>query len=106
MQEKNFTLSQPILPQFTMRWFFGLALVLAALLTVVYQSDNSKALGATIFLMLVSMMIFLAMTALTFLSAAGLGALKRLFFQEEAKVQSPFATDRLPPQIIPPHSQE
>lgn len=96
--------SQPLLPRISMRWYFVLVLVVAFLVSVVFQSSNPKAWGMTLILLIGSTLFFFMIAAVCFLVAFLFGAVKQVVFYEPPKPESPFANETLPPQVIPPHA--
>jgi hypothetical protein len=96
--------SQPLLPRISMRWYFVLVLVVAFLVSIVFQSSNPKAWGMTLILLIGATLFFFITAAICFLVAFAFGAVKQIVFYEPPQAESPFANETLPPQVIPPHA--
>ncbi|GIW98657.1 MAG: hypothetical protein KatS3mg111_1990 [Pirellulaceae bacterium] len=96
--------AQPLLPQVRMIWFFVVTLLIAAGLTLIQVSDRGSALVNALMFTCLFLVAFGTLSALTFVIAFSLGALERAVVPPEERVESPFAHDRLPPQVLPPSS--
>jgi len=97
---------QPVLPRISMRWYFVIVAVVGGLIAWVMTSEFQQTLTAILLLLCLAIGCFLGLSALLFLVAYTIGSVEKIFFQTEAQVQSPFANETMPPQIIPPVSSE
>lgn len=96
---------QPLLPRISMRWYFVLVVVVAGFLTWLTRSEYQQSLVAVVVLLAIAAAGFLALSAVCFLLAYAIGATEKLSRHPEEKLQSPFAHEAMPPQIIPPGSR-
>lgn len=105
-QEPDFEEHQPLLPRFSMLWFFIVAVLVAIALFVIRAADQGQALASA----MVFTVIFLAVAAiasgLCFTIAFLLGSLERSVSGEEKQVSSPFSSGSMPEQIVPRKSSE
>lgn len=98
--------SQPLLPQISMRWYFVIVVVVGSLLAWVLTSDYQKTLSAILLFLGLASSCFLVLSSILFLLAYAFGSVEKIFLGAEEKTQSPFAHEAMPPQIIPPVSNE
>lgn len=96
---------QPLLPRVSMRWYFILVMGVAGFLTWLMQSEYQQSLVATIVLSSIAALFFLVTSAVCFLLAFSWGAMEKLSRRPEKQLQSPFAHETMPPQVIPPSSR-
>lgn len=97
---------QPLLPRISMRWFFVLALIVAGALTWLLRSSYQEDLVLVLIAMSLGIVAFLTLSAVFFGIAFLVGAVEKIIVKKEDAVESPFATESMPPQIIPPTSKE
>lgn len=98
------TSHQPILPRISIRWYFAMLFIVACLVSVIIRSSDPQTWGMTLILLLGALSTFLVVSASCFLIAFLVGAVKEIVFSEPSQPQSPFATETLPPQVIPPQA--
>ena len=93
-----------LLPRYSLRWILAINAVFALVFLVASyaRSGQSWAIGllGTLIAGAVSMLLFATLFAITFLFSRFVRATQRV------RTESPFATDKLPPQIIPPRDVE
>lgn len=87
-----------------MRWYFGIVFLIGLLVSIVFRSSNPAAWGITLGMILGSLLIFFFASAVFFLVAFAFGAVKQIVFAEPPQPESPFSSDAMPPQIIPPEA--
>lgn len=97
---------QPILPRISMRWYFVMVAIIGALIAWIMASEYQQTLTANILLLCLAVGSFLGLSAVLFLIAYAIGSVEKIFFRPEEQIQSPFAHETMPPQIIPPVSNE
>ncbi len=104
---KSMESPQPLFPRVSMRWYFVVATIVAAVIVWVSSwEDSQTTLIITSGLLALACCIFLLASATFFLFAYTLGAVEKILFQADQKLESPFAHEAMPPQIIPPSSNE
>jgi CHASE2 domain-containing sensor protein len=97
--------TQPLLPRISMRWYFILVVLVAGFLTWLTRSEYQQSLVVVVVLLALATMCFLTMSAVCFLLAYSIGAMEKLSRKPEDQLQSPFAHEAMPPQIIPPDTR-
>lgn len=97
---------QPLLPQISMRWYFLVAGITAAMIVGIARQESSEKLGIIVGLLGLACMVFLTLSAFFFAIAYIVGAVESLLLHAEEQPESPFATETMPPQIMPPVSNE
>lgn len=96
---------QAIAPSISIRTYFITVLVLSVLIALAIQSGSVR-FQVLLGLLCFPVIVFLVGSALTFMVALLVGALRQLLFQPVAETQSPFATEVLPPQVIPRQARD
>jgi hypothetical protein len=104
MMDSNTTGSQPLLPQVSMRWFFIIAGVIGLLCSLFAFQNGLTAWTIVLFQVLIAIGVFFAVLATLFQIAFFLGATKKVIVEPYQRTESPFASDTMPPQVIPPDS--
>lgn len=99
------TTSQPFFPRIRMIWFFIAAAVVALALGVIRAADQGQSLAAAVVFTGIFLILMMAFSALCFLAAYLFGSMEKSFGDSQ-QASSPFATDRLPDQILPPKPVE
>ena len=89
-----------------MRWYFVIVAVVGIVIAWVLTSEYQKTLFAILMLMGLAVGCFLILSAVLFLIAYAFGSVEKIFVASQEKTQSPFAHETMPPQIIPPVSNE
>ncbi|MBX3423061.1 MAG: hypothetical protein KF752_16010 [Pirellulaceae bacterium] len=96
---------QPLLPRFTMRWYFVTAAIIGVLITLIARSVYQQSLVAVGLLLLLATGMYLTFSALAFFAAYSVGAMEKLAGSSQPQPESPFAQDTLPPQLLPPSTR-
>lgn len=96
---------QPFAPSFSMRSYFLAVGLLGAMFAVVFLFGSTK-LQVLFVILLAAIALFLLCVALCFLVAFLIGALREVLFQPILKTESPFATEAMPPQVIPRQAKD
>ena len=96
---------QPIAPAISMRWYFGLAAIIALAITMLARSESIK-LQLLVGILLGAVLTFLFVSAVLFSIALLVGAVNKILFAPAQTTQSPFASETLPPQVIPPQARD
>lgn len=97
-------MTQPLAPSISMRWYFVIATVVAVLVVWALRSGGSQ-LGIVFGLIFGALLFYFLISGICFLVAFLLGFLRAYSLPTEVP-QSPFATESLPPQILPPQARE
>jgi formate hydrogenlyase subunit 4 len=92
---------QPFLPAFSIRWMFALMVLIAVGISVYIQNTIDRTLLVVLALMGGIACIFVLLSAVSFLMCNMFGTLGDILDPSKHQPQSPFAGDRLPPQIVP-----
>ena len=92
---------QKFLPAFSVRWIFAMMLLIAVGISVYTQNTIDRTLLVVLALMMGIACVFLVLSAMSFLICNMFGTLRDILNTSKHQPQSPFATDRLPPQIVP-----
>ena len=92
---------RPFLPAFSIRWIFATMILIAVCISLVIQNTMDPILIIVMALMGGIACIFVLLSAVSFLVCKMFGTLGDILDQTKHQPQSPFAGDRLPPQIVP-----
>lgn len=92
---------QPFLPAFSLRWIFVVMILIAVGISVHMRNTIDQTLLIVLALMGVIACIFVLLSAVIFLVCNLFGILGEILDSSKRQPQSPFAGDRLPPQIVP-----
>jgi uncharacterized oligopeptide transporter (OPT) family protein len=92
---------QLFLPAFSLRWIFVVMILIAVGISVYMQNTIDRTLLIVLALMGVIACIFVLLSAVIFLVCNLFGILGEILDSSKQQPQSPFAGDRLPPQIVP-----
>lgn len=97
---------QPILPRISMRWYFVIVAIVAGTIAWVLTSSYQQTLTAILLMLSLAAGVFLTMSSILFLIAYTIGSVEKILFKPEGQTHSPFAHETMPPQIIPPLSND
>ncbi len=91
-----------LVPQVRILWTFALVTASAVLIMMVRWAQQGQALIVALVGILIWLAVVFAMFACLFLITYALGWLENLLAPPEPEILSPFATDRLPEQVVEP----
>lgn len=95
-------LRQPFLPRVRLIWSFVAVTAAAVLISLVRIADQSTALISAVVAVVLWGGLMFGLFCVLFLITYALGLLEELLAGPSTDVQSPFAEDRLPDQIVVP----
>lgn len=101
MQDET-KLRQPFLPRVRLVWSFVAITAAAVLITLVRVADQSTALITAVVAVVLWGGLMFGFFSTLFLITYALGLLEELLAGPTIEVQSPFAEDRMPEQIVVP----
>lgn len=94
--------AQPLLPRVKLIWSFAAITAAAVLISLVRWAGEGQALLVAIIATLTWMAALFGCFCIMFLVTYTMGVLETLLAPPEHEVLSPFASDRLPDQIVTP----
>ena len=97
---------QPLLPQIRLKWTFAAVTAAALLIALVRMADQDAALISAIVATVMWLALLFGMFCVLFLFTYALGLLENLLAPPQEEVLSPFATERLPEQIVVPSKSD
>lgn len=96
---------QALAPSISIRSYFIAVLALGVVIATAIQSGSTR-FQVLLGMLCIPIVVFLVCSAATFVVALVIGSLKQVLFQPVLKTESPFATEVLPPQVIPRQARD